>query len=145
MPFKYMAFACLILSSGALAMLLHLDSSVLYTIKAPSKCQGLERGEKNVNGTPDNSKSAARFNGSCSLPAGETFQIPPPSCNTWQEYMKRRITIAGDGFEPSTFGLWARRAARLLYPALLPWRLTRAISERHIMYQPRCGPIDRWL
>ena len=25
--------------------------------------------------------------------------------------------VAGDGFEPSTFGLWARRATRLLHPA----------------------------
>ena len=25
--------------------------------------------------------------------------------------------VAGEGFEPSTFGLWARRAARLLHPA----------------------------
>ena len=27
--------------------------------------------------------------------------------------------IAGTGFEPMTFGLWARRASRLLHPALL--------------------------
>ena len=27
--------------------------------------------------------------------------------------------IAGAGFEPATFGLWARRASRLLHPALL--------------------------
>ena len=26
--------------------------------------------------------------------------------------------IAGAGFEPATFGLWARRASRLLHPAL---------------------------
>ncbi len=25
--------------------------------------------------------------------------------------------VAGEGFEPPTFGLWARRAARLLHPA----------------------------
>ena len=25
--------------------------------------------------------------------------------------------VAGVGFEPTTFGLWARRAARLLHPA----------------------------
>ena len=27
--------------------------------------------------------------------------------------------VAGDGFEPPTFWLWARRAARLLYPAII--------------------------
>ena len=27
---------------------------------------------------------------------------PPPSCNTWQEYMKRRITIGTSGIEPET-------------------------------------------
>ena len=30
-----------------------------------------------------------------------------------------RILVAGEGFEPTTFGLWARRATRLLYPATL--------------------------
>ena len=29
------------------------------------------------------------------------------------------VQIAGAGFEPTTFGLWARRASRLLHPALL--------------------------
>ena len=27
--------------------------------------------------------------------------------------------VAGAGFEPTTFGLWARRASRLLHPALI--------------------------
>ena len=27
--------------------------------------------------------------------------------------------VAGDGFEPTTFGLWAQRATKLLYPAIL--------------------------
>ena len=27
--------------------------------------------------------------------------------------------IAGAGFEPTTFGLWARRATRLLHPAII--------------------------
>ena len=26
--------------------------------------------------------------------------------------------VAGAGFEPTTFGLWARRATKLLHPAL---------------------------
>ena len=29
-----------------------------------------------------------------------------------------RDLVAGAGFEPTTFGLWARRAARLLHPAI---------------------------
>ena len=29
------------------------------------------------------------------------------------------ILVAGTGFEPMTFGLWARRASRLLHPAIL--------------------------
>ena len=29
------------------------------------------------------------------------------------------VRVAGAGFEPTTFGLWARRASRLLHPALL--------------------------
>lgn len=28
--------------------------------------------------------------------------------------------IAGEGLEPSTAGLWAQRASRLLYPAVSP-------------------------
>ena len=32
------------------------------------------------------------------------------------------VRIARDGFEPATSGLWARRAARLLYPATIPAR-----------------------
>ena len=32
---------------------------------------------------------------------------------------KRHKKIAGAGFEPTTFGLWARRASRLLHPAVL--------------------------
>ena len=29
-----------------------------------------------------------------------------------------QFLVAGEGFEPTTFGLWARRATRLLYPAI---------------------------
>ena len=28
------------------------------------------------------------------------------------------LLVAGAGFEPATFGLWARRATKLLHPAL---------------------------
>ena len=34
--------------------------------------------------------------------------------------------IAGAGFEPATFGLWARRASRLLHPAII---LTSPLSD----------------
>ena len=34
--------------------------------------------------------------------------------------------IAGAGFEPATFGLWARRASRLLHPAIV---LTSPLSD----------------
>ena len=54
----------------------------------------------------------------------------PPKINTRQiEKVKRvlpikktliylQVSIAGAGFEPATSGLWARRATRLLYPAV---------------------------
>ena len=34
------------------------------------------------------------------------------------------VRVAGTGFEPMTFGLWARRASRLLHPALLNYCLS---------------------
>lgn len=33
---------------------------------------------------------------------------------------EKLLWLAGEGFEPSTSGLWARRASRLLYPAVSP-------------------------
>ncbi len=33
--------------------------------------------------------------------------------------LDHRTIIAGAGFEPTTFGLWARRATRLLHPAII--------------------------
>ena len=44
---------------------------------------------------------------------------PPP----WQggilnQLNYQTILVAGEGFEPTTFGLWARRATRLLHPAI---------------------------
>ena len=33
--------------------------------------------------------------------------------------MAFEILVAGVGFEPTTFWLWARRATRLLYPAMV--------------------------
>ena len=34
-------------------------------------------------------------------------------------YDTLKVWVAGAGFEPTTFGLWARRASRLLHPAIL--------------------------
>ena len=34
-------------------------------------------------------------------------------------YTQYYVWVAGAGFEPTTFGLWARRASRLLHPAIL--------------------------
>ena len=33
--------------------------------------------------------------------------------------------VAGAGFEPTAFGLWAQRATRLLHPAIIYWRRKR--------------------
>ena len=43
------------------------------------------------------------------------------------------VLVAGVGFEPTTFGLWLRRAARLLHPAArsvlgLMWRVNRLVN-----------------
>ena len=42
--------------------------------------------------------------------------------------------IAGTGFEPMTFGLWARRASRLLHPAIFnyaPWSEWMEVDSNH--------------
>ena len=48
--------------------------------------------------------------------------------------------IAGAGFEPTTFGLWARRASRLLHPAII-------FNSIIFMIKPMIGlePITCWL
>ena len=73
------------------------------------------------------------------FPMAPSNQIPHQAVTPGRSILKRRITIAGDGFEPSTFGLKVRRAARLLYPALLPWRLTRAIRDDVLCTSPGVG------
>ena len=46
-------------------------------------------------------------------PKTQGFSVP---CSTnWANWAK----VAGIGFEPMTSGLWARRASRLLHPAIL--------------------------
>ena len=42
--------------------------------------------------------------------------------------------VAGTGFEPMTFGLWARRASRLLHPAIFnyaPWSEWMEVDSNH--------------
>ena len=54
-------------------------------------------------------------------------KCPEPESNQWHEDFQSSALptelsghwVAGIGFEPMTFGLWARRASRLLHPALL--------------------------
>ena len=38
------------------------------------------------------------------------------------ELTRQKKRVAGTGFEPVTFGLWARRASRLLHPAILNYK-----------------------
>ena len=42
--------------------------------------------------------------------------------------------VAGSGFEPMTSGLWARRATRLLYPAMLKGPYSRAHLVNKLIY-----------
>ena len=60
-------------------------------------------------------------------------RCPEPESNQWHEDFQSSALptelsgrfdhindlVAGAGFEPTTFGLWARRATRLLHPAIL--------------------------
>ena len=56
------------------------------------------------------------------------YKCPEPESNQWHEDFQSSALptelsgltnwVAGTGFEPMTFGLWARRASRLLHPAL---------------------------
>ena len=52
---------------------------------------------------------------------------PAISCVTGRRvnrYTTGPLVIAGGGFEPPTFGLWARRATELLHPALILFKTT---------------------
>ena len=56
--------------------------------------------------------------------------------------LDQRTKIAGAGFEPTTSGLWARRATRLLYPAII--KMTRAGFEPTIPAW-KAGVLTTWL
>ena len=59
------------------------------------------------------------------VPTGIEPAIPRVTGECDNRYTTEPL-VAGAGFEPTTFGLWARRATRLLYPAiLLRWRRKR--------------------
>ena len=68
---------------------------------------------------------------------GEKMPNPPPGCNTWQEYMKRRITIDTSGIEPET-RVKTRHLPLVVY-ADAPWRLTRAIRDDVLCTSPGVG------
>ena len=70
-------------------------------------------------------------------PTFRHFKCPEPESNQWHEdfqssalptelsgHVRLKSLVAGIGFEPMTFGLWARRASRLLHPALLNYFLS---------------------
>ncbi len=57
--------------------------------------------------------------------------------------------VAGAGFEPTTFGLWAQRATRLLHPAIInyktKWRRKRDSNPRAVSDLPvfKTGPFNQ--
>ena len=66
-----------------------------------------------------------------------SFKCPVPESNQRHEdfqssALPTELTghwVAGVGFEPTTFGLWARRASRLLHPAIIINLLKREWAE----------------
>ena len=61
----------------------------------------------------------------------------------------RNHLVAGDGFEPTTSGLWAQRATKLLHPAILlnniKWRRKRDSNPRAVADLPvfKTGPFNQ--
>ena len=69
-----------------------------------------------------------------------------PTCKSYSLHKKRTICmvlffimVAGVGFEPTTFGLWARRASGLLYPATFClkrlYNTTKKLICQHFLYK----------
>ena len=47
----------------------------------------------------------------------------------WWNNSRHKKRVAGAGFEPTTFGLWARRASRLLHPAtIFNWQMNHHLN-----------------
>ena len=56
------------------------------------------------------------------------------------------LVVAGAGFEPTTFGLWARRATRLLHPAIFTFLLfsgSRWLLKYNTTERVECQPFLR--
>ena len=56
-----------------------------------------------------------------------TLKIGDPHFVAYETIQFVLLRIAGTGFEPMTFGLWARRASRLLHPVTLFFKTTYKI------------------
>lgn len=66
------------------------------------------------------------------FPMAPSNQIPHQAVTPGRSILKRRITIGTSGIEPET-RVKTRHLPLVVY-ADVPWRLTRAIIERRIMY-----------
>ena len=70
------------------------------------------------------------YEATMAVPTGIEPAIPRVTGECDNRYTTEPL-VAGEGFEPSTFGLWAQRATRLLYPAMLVflfWRRKRDLN-----------------
>ena len=55
----------------------------------------------------------------CVPQSGQVHSRTDNGSSSWMTpHTRSVVTLAGGGFEPPTSGLWARRATRLLYPAV---------------------------
>ena len=62
------------------------------------------------------------YEATMAVPTGIEPAIPRVTGECDNRYTTEPL-VAGEGFEPSTFGLWAQRATRLLYPAISNFKL----------------------
>ena len=95
------------------------------------------------------------YEATMAVPTGIEPAIPRVTGECDNRYTTEPL-VAGEGFEPPTFGLWAQRATRLLYPAILtingggkgirtPAPLSRPPGFQDQSLQPDLGiPPSRW-
>ena len=96
------------------------------------------------------------YEATMAVPTGIEPAIPRVTGECDNRYTTEPL-VAGEGFEPPTFGLWAQRATRLLYPAMLvfyfgggkgiwtPAPLSRPPGFQDQSLQPDLGiPPTRW-